>query len=86
MSQRYKGNIKKAKATRYSARDLKNLCILQENSAEGLKSRRKCWWSNVVSVFENTPKNLGIKGRVQLDHSSHIVNVGIKATCLHFNL
>ena len=54
--------------------------------AEGLKSRRKRWWRYVVLVFENTPKNLGIEGRVQLDHSSHIVNVGIKATCLHFNL
>ena len=40
MSQRYSGNKKKAKAGRNSARDLKNLCILPENSAEQLGSRR----------------------------------------------
>ena len=34
---------KKAKATRYSARNFKNFCILLENSAEGLRSRRKGW-------------------------------------------
>ena len=72
MGQTYSGNIKKAKAARYSASDLKNLHILPENSAEGLRSRREHCWSYVVSVFENTPKNLVIQGRVLLDHSSHI--------------
>ena len=43
---------KKTKATRYSDRDLKNLLILSENSAEGLWSKRAllglciCLWEN----------------------------------------
>ena len=36
-------NTKKTKATRHSARDLKNLYILPKNSAEGLGSRRERW-------------------------------------------
>ena len=58
----YESNIlrqhKKAKATRYSARNLKNLCISTENLAEGLRSTRERCWSYVVSVFKNTTKNL----------------------------
>ena len=46
---------KKTKTARYSASDPKNLCILPENSAEGIRSRRECCWSYIVSVFENTP-------------------------------
>ena len=34
-------------------------------------------------LWEHTEK--GSDSRVELDHSNHIVNVGIKATCLHFN-
>ena len=34
-----------------------------------------------VSVFENAPKNLVVQGRVQLEHSSHIIKVVAKATC-----
>ena len=76
---------KKAKAARYWARDLKNLCIFQGNSAEALGSRREHCWHYVISVFQNTPKNLVVQGRVQWEHSSHIVQVGVEATCLHFN-
>ena len=65
-------------------RGLKNLSILLENSAEGLGSRRDCCWHDVVSVFENTPTNLMVQRRVQLEHSSHIPTVGVGATCLHF--
>ena len=43
-----------------SARDLKNLHILPENSAEGLGPRRERCLSYVVSVFENKPKNLAV--------------------------
>ena len=85
MSQRYNDNIKRPKPLRYSARDLKNLRILHENSAEGLGSRRECCWRYVVSVFGYTPKHLVVQGRKQLEHSSHIVKVGVEATCLHFN-
>ena len=74
---------KKAKAARWSARDLKNLRILQGNSAEGLGSRRERCWRYVVSAFENTPKpkNLAVQGRVQLGHSCHIVKVSVEAIC-----
>ena len=85
MSQRYYDNIKRPKPLRYSARDLKNLRILLENSAECLGSRRERCWRYVVSVFENTPKNLVVQVRMQLEHSSRIVKVGVEATCLHFN-
>ena len=84
MSQRY-DNIKRPKPLSYSARDLKNLCILLENSAEGFGSRRERCWYYVVFVFKNTPKNLVVQGRTQLEHSSHIVKVGVEATCLHFS-
>ena len=64
---------KKAKALRYSARDLKNLRILPENSAEGLRSRRQHCWRYIVSVSDNTPKKLVVQRRAQLEHNSHIV-------------
>ena len=60
------------KATRYSARDTQ-----PETLAEDLGSRRECCWHYVVSAFENIPKNLVVQGRVQLEHSSHIVKVSI---------
>ena len=45
----------KAKAERKSARNLKNLHILLENSAEGLRSRREHCWSYIF-IYENTRK------------------------------
>ena len=65
----------------YIARDLKNLCILPENLAEALGSRKEHCWGYVVSAFENRTKNLVLQGRVQLEPSSHIVKVGVEATC-----
>ena len=62
------------------------------NSAEGLGSGRECCWG-YVSIFEDTPKvatslsqklpqlYLVVQKKVQLEHSSHIVNVGVMATC-----
>ena len=73
------------KARSYWPRNLKNVCILPENSEKGLGSRGECCWSYVESVFENTPKNLVVQGRVQLEHSNHRVQVGVEATCPHFN-
>ena len=35
----------------------------------------------LCSIFENTTKKLVVQGRVQLEHSSHIVMVGVEATC-----
>ena len=70
---------KKAKAARYSTRDLKNLSILPENSAEGFMSRREYCGGYIVSVFENIPQNLVVQGRVQLENISHI-KIGVEAT------
>ena len=79
----YESNIlwqhKKAKAARYSARDLKSLRILPANSAQGFMSRREHCGSYIVSVFENIPKNLLVQGRVQLEHISYI-KIGVEAT------
>ena len=80
MSQTYYDNIKKPKLQdTHSSRDLKNLHILPENSAEGFMSRREHCGSYIVYVFENIPKNLLVQGRVQLEHISHI-EIGVKAT------
>ena len=47
--------IKNAKAKSKSARDLKSVHILLENSAEGLDSiRERC--RGYISVYENTEK------------------------------
>ena len=48
-------------------------------------SRRERCWHYIVSVFENTPKNLMVQGSAQLEHSSHIVKVGVETTGLHLN-
>ena len=42
---------------RYTALKFKNLCILPDNSAEGLVSKREHCWV-YVSICENTPKRL----------------------------
>ena len=56
MSQRYNDNTKIRKL-KESARDLKNLHILLENSVEGLWSRREhCW--GYIFTYDNTPKKL----------------------------
>ena len=48
---------KKAKAEKKSVMDLKNLCLLLENSVEGLASRRQhCW--GYISLYENICKKL----------------------------
>ena len=65
--------------------DLKNLSILPEHSAEGLRSKRECCWLYVVSVLENTHTNIVVQRRVQLEHSSPIAKVGVKVTFLHVN-
>ena len=70
-----------ARTTRYSAKNFTNLHILLKNPAETLMSRKKCCWIYVESILENTLKKLVVQKRVQLEHSSHIVKVSVKATC-----
>ena len=82
MSQTYYDNIKKPKLQdTHSSRDLKNLHILPENSAEGFMSRREHCGNYIVSVFENIPQNLLVQVRVQLEHISHI-KIGVEATSI----
>ena len=80
MNQIYNDNIKKPKPQNIPLGILK-LLILPENLAKGFGSRKEHCWSYVVSTFENTTKNLLVQGRVQLEHSSHIIKVGVEATC-----
>ena len=62
MSQTYYDNIKKPKLQdTHSARDLKNLRILPENSAEGFMSRRQHCGSYIVCLWEYTQKLAGSK-------------------------
>ena len=75
MNQIYNDNIKRPKS-QHSAWDLKNLCILPENSADSAEC-----WSYIVSAFENTARNLVVQGRVQLEHSSHIIKISVEVTC-----
>ena len=56
MRQRYNDNTKRPKPKENQAgRDLKNLCILPENSAEDLGSRRVLL---VLCIYDNAPKKL----------------------------
>ena len=84
MSERYNDNMKRAKPPDTQLGIFK-IYILLENSAEGRGSRRERCWYYVVSVFENTPQNLVVQGRAQLEHNSHIVEVGVEPTCLRVN-
>ena len=63
------GNIWVKDVSRYSAREILKTCILQENSAEGLRAWRERYWRYIVSVKQ----------------SSHIAKVSVEATFLHFN-
>ena len=80
MNQIYNNNIKRSKLQDILLGILK-LCIFPKNLAKGLGSRKEHCWSYVVSAFGNTNKNLMVQERVQLEHSSHIANVGVKGTC-----
>ena len=48
------------------SRNCKNFHVLLENLAEGLRSRREYCWG-YVSMYENTPGNLVVEGRMQLE-------------------
>ena len=49
------------------------ICILPENSAEGLGPGRECCKCYIVSVFEKTPQNLVVQEKAQLENSTHVV-------------
>ena len=59
-------------------RDLKNLGILPENSAEGRGSRRECCWG-YISICENTPGKL-LQLYLKFQGRAHRVRI----SCLQF--
>ena len=69
-----------------AARDRKNIRILPENSA-GESAAGVTYLSMRVHpkscrIFPlKISSTLMVQGRVQLEHSSHIVKVGVEATC-----
>ena len=77
MSQTYNYNIKRSK--------------LQDIQLGILKVYAFCWKIQQRALgpgesaegftVKNTPKNLVVQGRVQLEHSSHIVKVSVKTIC-----
>ena len=49
--------------------------------SRGPQVQERVVWSYVVSAFETTTKNLVVQEKMQLEHSSHNVKVGVEATC-----
>ena len=95
MSQRYNDNIKKtqkAKVDRKSTKDLKDLSTLSENSVESQVQERALLGLRIYlleytrKVAASSPQKLQqlylvFQGRAQLEHSSHIVKIGVEGTC-----
>ena len=84
MSQRNNDNTKRPKLqdNQLGIINIYAFCQKIQQSASG--PRESTW--GYVSVFENTPKKLLqlyliVQVRAQLEHCSHIVKVGVKATC-----
>ena len=77
MSQRYNDNIKRPKShdTQLGILEIYTFCLKIQQRTSGPGER---WRSYIVSVYENTLKNLVVQGKVQLEHISHIVKVGVK--------
>ena len=96
MGQTYNGNTKRSKPKENQLEILgissREFMHSVGNSAEDRRyGIERCW--AYISIFENTPKvaaslpkkltrlYLVVQGKAQLEHSSHIVNVGVEATC-----
>ena len=79
MSQRYNDNIKRPtpQDTQLGILNIYSFCQkIQKRASDPGEST-----AGVYSIAQNTPQNLVVQGRVQLEHSSHIVRVGVEATC-----
>ena len=77
MSQRYNDNIKRPKPhdTQLGILEIYTFCLKIQQRASG---PGESVGGVMQYVYENTPKNLVVQGKVQLEHSSHIVKVGVK--------
>ena len=80
----YSDNIKKAKAKRKSAKELKK-GVGSTRERERERERESCWGDvskriQPEKLLHPPCKSCTFK-RIQLEHSSHIVKVGVKATC-----
>ena len=84
MTQKYNDNMKRPQSydTQLGILKIYAFCQKIQQSASGPEESA----AGVTQyLFEKTPKIVVVQGRVQLEHSSHIVNVGVEATFLHFN-
>ena len=84
MSQRYNDNIKRPESQDTQLGILK-ICTFCQKIQQRALGPGESAAAATVPVFENSPKNLVVQGRAQLENSSHIVKVGLEATYLHFN-
>ena len=79
MRQTYNGNIKRPKLQNTQLGIL-NIYAFCRKFSRVPRVQQRALLELVVSVFENIPKNLVVQGTAQLEHSSHIVKVGVEAT------
>ena len=85
MSQRYKGNIKRPKPQDTLLGILRTYAFcrkIQQRTSSSGKSAGGVMYYLSLRIHPKT----WVLGSMQLDHTSHVVNVGIKAKCLHFIL
>ena len=84
MSQRYNDNVKRPKSKENQLGILKIYAFSRKIRLRTLGPGEHC--CGYVSIYENTTKKLlqlylVVQGRVQLEHSTHIVKVSVEATC-----
>ena len=82
MNQRYNENIKNTKSQDTQLGILKAYSFCRKIQQRALDPGESA--GRVLQypfVFEITPKHLAVEGRTQLKHSSHIIKVGVEATC-----
>ena len=85
------GQHREVKTARYSARGLKHFLHINLFTHFARKISRWLWVQerallvlHSISLWEYTQKRRGLR-KAQLEHSSHIVKVGVETTCLQFN-
>ena len=79
------------KTARYSARGRKHFLHINLFTHFARKISRWLWVQekallvlHSISLWEYTQKRSGLR-KAQMEHSSHIVKVGVETTCLQFN-
>ena len=92
MSQRYSDNTKRPKPKENQLGILKIYAFFRKIPQRALGPGESCYWG-YEAIYENTPKKLLhlpqkvaatlLSGprKAWLEHSSHLVKVGVEATC-----